>query len=144
MSRERRVDVLRWWEDGRPKEARLVRKSASVAELRSTARRVDVCCPAGHLVAALGAGAPIVFTATDDMVSPALVLRPDGLAAAVVRPDDAGEMSVYWGGTPLASFPVWCEACGGAELALDADELRRAAPKGRSGRPARLTARRVA
>lgn len=144
MSRDRRADVLRWWDqDGREYvERRTVKGAGTVAEVPRGARLVDVCCPAGHLVAVLASGAPLVYIGGPVGAVPGFILRPEGIAAAVVSVDPDGTRTAGALGTPCESLPVDCPQCRGS-WPLVAAELDAASVRARPGRPARVLLGRV-
>lgn len=134
------MDVLRWWDqDGTEYTDRRIRKAVgAVAEVPRSARLVDVCCPAGHLVAVLTLDSPLIYTGGQDGPTPAFILRPDGLVAALVSVDPDGTRTAGGLGTPRESFPVSCRRCVHEEWPLVAAELHAARDRARPGRPARV------
>lgn len=146
MSRERRVDVLRWWDEaGNEYTDRRTRKgTATAAEVPRSARLVDVCCPAGHLVAVLAGSDPaLVYIGGALGPTPGFILRPDGIVPALVSVDPDGTRTVGGLGNPRESFPVSCNRCRDDEWPLIAAELDAARDRARPGRPARVTVRRA-
>lgn len=142
MSRERRVDVVRWWDQGGREyvNRRTVKGPGTVAEVR--ARLVDVCCPAGHLVAVLASGAPLVYIGGPSGAVPGFVLLPEGIAAALVRVEPDGTRTAAALGAPRVSLPVYCHQCRDG-WPLVAAELDAARDRARPGRPARVALGRV-
>ena len=144
MSRERRVDVVRWWDENGKEytDRRVVKENGTLAQLPRK-RIVDVCCPSGHLVAVVArAPLPLVFTPGPDGPVPALVLHPSGLAGAMTSRDAEGVWTVGSLGTPRESHPIYCRECR-EEWPLLADELHEASGRARAGRPARVVLGRV-
>lgn len=140
MSRERRVNVVQWWDqEGRAHtDRRTVKGAGSPASVPRDARAVDVCCPAGHLVAVLASGSPLVYIGGPLGPAPAFILRPEGIAPAVVSVEPDGTRTAGALGFPHASLPVDCHQCR-AEWPLVALELDAARDRARPGRPARVT-----
>lgn len=139
MSRRRHVRVLRWRdEQGNVHTDRQVLKGiGEVAGVPRAARLVDVCCPEGHLVAVLGSGAPLVYMGGHLGPTPAFILSPGGLLAALVSVDPDGAYRAGGIGTPRASFPVSCGQCRD-EWPLEASVLEAAGGRARPGRPSRV------
>ncbi len=126
VSRRRQPRGFRWFDEHG--HVHVERRVEKVATLASTAppRRTWLTAaydPLGHLVAVVAANAglpPVVYSGATG--SPAFVLLPDGLCAALVSLENE-TTTVSPIGTPRAEFLISCPACRHVEYVLDADQL---------------------
>lgn len=114
--------------------SRYIRDLPTFASFPQQQRRVELCCPRGHLVAIVGQVSgddlPVIYRARQVGIVPTLVLLPDGLAGAATSPDPERVLPV---GDAVPSMLMGCRDCdqklvvtfGDIRLALDKPGRRR-------------------